>query len=346
MGKIKISWMVFLTGGLLGVLFAFLISLGNPPNMGVCGICFIRDIAGALGLHHMEKLSYIRPEILGFILGAFIIGIFTKEFKVIGGSSPIIRFTISFFVAMGALVFLGCPIRMLGRLAGGDWTALAGLLGFIVGIWIGTLFLKGGFTLGKAQEVSKINGFIIPVIALILFILLLAKPSFLVLTPKGHAPIVIAIIAGLLIGIFAQRARLCFAGGIRDIFLMKDFHLFSGILGFFLFCFMGNLLLGQFKPGVSPGVHTNYIASFLGMLLVGWGSVLIGGCPFRQTILAGYGNTDSGISFLGMVAGVAVAHNFMIAGSAAGVLSNGIIAMIIGIGVFFIIGLSNKVVSS
>ena len=32
------------------------------------------------------------------------------------------------------------------------------------------------------------------------------------------------------------------------------------------------------------------------MVLVGWGSVLLGGCPLRQLILAGEGNTDSAVT--------------------------------------------------
>lgn len=32
--------------------------------------CFERDIAGALGLHRAEVVQYIRPEIIGFVLGA------------------------------------------------------------------------------------------------------------------------------------------------------------------------------------------------------------------------------------------------------------------------------------
>jgi hypothetical protein len=45
---------------------------GNPPNMGICVACFIRDIAGALGLHRNDTTQYIRPEVIGFLLGAFI----------------------------------------------------------------------------------------------------------------------------------------------------------------------------------------------------------------------------------------------------------------------------------
>ncbi len=343
MVKIKPAWMVLLAGSLFGIFFAVLTKFGNPANMGTCLVCFIRDIAGAVGLHHIGKVSYIRTEIIGFILGACVAGLIAKEFKVVGGSSPILRFIISAFVAIGALVFLGCPIRMFGRLAGGDPTGFAGLLGLIVGAWIGVLFLKSGFMLGRTKEQSKANGWVIPVFALFLFVLLLAKPSFITLNPKGHAPIAISLVVGLIVGILAQRSRLCFVGGIRDIILIRDFHLFQGLFGFFVFCLIVNLLLGQFNSGAYPIAHTNHLASFLGLLLVGWGSTLIGGCPFRQTVLAGYGNTDSGISFLGMLVGAGFAHNFLLAGKPSGVSIHGIIGMVVGIVVFLIIGFTNCV---
>lgn len=340
--RFKPAWIVILSGAVFGIFFSLLMKFGNPPNMGVCAICFIRDIAGAFGLHHVEKLSYFRPEILGFILGATIVGLAAKEFKPQGGSSPILRFLISAFVAIGALVFLGCPIRMVGRLAGGDPTALIGLLGFTVGIWIGVMFLKAGFTLGRTHKISKANGWFIPIFALFMVLLLLVKPSFITLSPKGHAPLLLSLIAGLAIGVLAQRSRLCFVGGIRDMILIRDTHLLQGLAGFFVLCLILNLLLGQFKPGAHPIAHTNHLASFLGMIVVGLGSVMIGGCPFRQTILAGNGNTDSGMSVLGMLVGVAFAHNFLLAGKPSGVSLNGIIAVSFGIVLLLIIGFTNR----
>ena len=51
------------------------------------------------------------------------------------------------------------------------------------------------------------------------------------------------------------------------------------------------------------------------MVLVGWGSVMLGGCPFRQLILASEGNGDSAVTVIGMVVGAAFAHNFKLAGN-------------------------------
>lgn len=85
----------------------------------------------------------------------------------------------------------------------------------------------------------------------------------------------------------------------------------------------------------------------MGMLIVGFGSVLLGGCPLRQLILTGEGNTDSAITVLGYIAGAAFAHNFSLAGSAASADSiggpsiNGKIAVVIGLIVMLVIAALN-----
>ncbi len=340
-GKFRPAWWVITTGAVFGVLFALLIKLGNPPNMGVCAICFLRDTAGALGLHTINKLSYIRPEIIGFILGSTIIALITREFKATGGSSPLLRFIIGIFVTIGALVFLGCPIRMLGRIAGGDWTALEGLLGLVSGIYVGTQFLKAGFNLGRMQVLPGSNGWVMPVIALGLLILFLTRPDFIVL--KGtHAPLIISLIAGLILGGLANRSRFCTIGGIRDLILMADTYLLQGIAALLISAFILNLILGQFHPGRFFIAHTDFIWNFAGMFLAGLGLVMLGGCPFRQMVMSGYGNTDAGITVLGMLFGAGVAHNFKLVASPAGVPNNGKAAVIIGIIILVVLGFTNR----
>ena len=54
-------------GLVIGVIAAALARLGNPVNMGFCIACFLRDIAGALGLHQAAAVQYIRPEIPGLV---------------------------------------------------------------------------------------------------------------------------------------------------------------------------------------------------------------------------------------------------------------------------------------
>lgn len=102
-------------GLIIGIIAAVLVLLGNPKNMGFCIACFIRDTAGAVGLHQAAAVQYIRPEIIGLVLGAFVIAAVKKEFLPRGGSSPMTRFVLGFFVMITALVFLGCPFRMINN---------------------------------------------------------------------------------------------------------------------------------------------------------------------------------------------------------------------------------------
>ena len=327
-----------ITGAIIGAIAVVLVALGNPKNMGFCIACFLRDTAGALHLHTAPIVEYVRPEIIGIILGSFAISVVRKDFRPKGGSSPLLRFIIGFIVMIGALVFLGCPLRMVLRLGGGDLNALVGLLGFIAGIGIGCVFLANGFTLGKAEKESAIEGTALPFMTIVLFVLFVAFPSLFLFSESGpgsmHAPVAAALLAGLVVGIAAERTRLCMAGGIRDIFLVKDYTLIIGFIGIFAASLVGNLITGNFNLGFSgqPVAHSKHIWNFLGMLAVGLGSVMLGGCPLRQLILAGEGSSDSAIAVLGMIAGAACAHNFSLASSAdAGPGINGKAALIAGI---------------
>ncbi len=133
---------IVVAGVLIGVISAMLVFFGNPANMGFCIACFLRDTTGALGLHSAAAVQYIRPEIIGLVLGACIVSLITKEFRPRGGSAPVTRFTLGAFVMIGCLMFLGCPFRMILRLAGGDGNAIFGLVGFVAGILTGIFFLK------------------------------------------------------------------------------------------------------------------------------------------------------------------------------------------------------------
>jgi YedE family putative selenium metabolism protein len=340
----KYSHLIFLiVGGLIiGFLGSYLVELGNPKNMGVCVACFVRDISGALGLHRVAVVQYIRPEVIGFLFGSLFISLFFKEFRIRGGSSPLLRFILGFFVMIGALVFLGCPFRMVLRLANGDLNALTALFGFTFGIYLGVQALKTGFSLGKAPEQNVSNGLIMPTFMIILLIFLLTKPAFIFFSAEGPgsfaAPIAISLIAGLLVGAIGQRTRICMAGGIRDVILIKDFYMLKGYIAVFIAALLTNLALGSFNLGFAnqPIAHTDHLWNFLGMALVGLASVLLGGCPLRQIILAGEGNIDSAMTVFGMMAGAAFAHNFSLAATPQGVGTNGKVAVILG---FIFIGI-------
>ena len=132
---------LILTGVAIGIISVALVLLGNPGNMGFCIACFLRDIAGAVKLQTAGVVQYVRPEIIGLILGSFIISLLKGEFKPRGGSAPITRFFIAFMVMIGALVFLGCPFRMVLRLAAVYLNALVDLAGFAACIAFGCDFL-------------------------------------------------------------------------------------------------------------------------------------------------------------------------------------------------------------
>ncbi|MCL0050815.1 YedE family putative selenium transporter [Dehalococcoidia bacterium] len=245
--------MIILAGLIFGALGALLVEWGNPGNMGICVACFYRDIAGALGLHRVGVVQYIRPEIIGFVLGAFISAYGFREFRARGGSSPMVRFFLGAFVTIGALVFLGCPIRALLRLAGGDLNGITAVAGLILGAVIGILFLKQGFNLGRSSATKRANGWIMPVAMLALLLLAIFPPGFIFESEKGpgatHVALWIALVAGLVVGILVQRTRMCMVGGWRDLFLIKDTHLFGGIAGFFIGALLLNLILGHVSWG-------------------------------------------------------------------------------------------------
>ena len=332
----------------VGILSVLLVHLGNPANMGFCIACFLRDIAGGLGLHGAEVVQYLRPEIMGLVLGSFIVAVFFREYKSTGGSAPVIRFFLGVVMMVGALIFLGCPLRMLLRLAGGDLNALVALPGYVLGIWIGTLFLKKGFTLGRSYLQGKTEGVASPLLSIFLLILLLTAPAFIIFSESGpgsqYAFWGVALGAGLLVGVLAQRSRICTMGGIRDLILFKDTHLFSGLLALFLVTLAGKLIMGYFDAGFleQPVAHTDGLWNFLGMTAVGWGAVLAGGCPLRQLILSGEGSSDALITVLGLVAGAAIAHNFGLASSPAGATIHGKVALGIIFLLLLLIGVFNS----
>ena len=327
-----------ITGAVIGAISVLLVVLGNPKNMGFCIACFIRDIAGGMHLHTAPIVEYMRPEIIGIILGAFAISVITGDFRPRSGSSPVLRFVIGLFVMIGALVFLGCPLRMVLRLAGGDMNAFVALLGFIAGIGVGCIFLSNGFSLGRANEATRLEGAAFPAATIFVFVMFLAFPSLFLFSESGpgsmHAPVVASLAAGLIVGILAERSRLCMAGGIRDIFLIRDFTLILGFIAIFIAALIGNLIVGSFSFGFAdqPVSHDKHLWNFLGMMVVGLGSVMLGGCPLRQLILAGEGSGDSVSAVLGMLFGAAAAHNFSLASSAGtGPGVNGKAAVIVGL---------------
>jgi hypothetical protein len=334
---LKGKGLIALTGLSIGALAIILTAAGNPPNMGMCIACFLRDIAGGLGLHTAAPVQYIRPEIIGLVLGAFAAALATKSYRAIGGSSALTRFTLAFIGMVGFLVFLGCPLRMLLRMAAGDLHAWVGLVGLTAGIVAGIWFINRGFTLGRATRQNNAHGYVFPFIFSILLVLLLINSTVLHYSAQGpgsmHAPLLLALGAGLLIGFLAQRTRFCLVGPIRDLIMFRDPFLMFGMASLFAAALIGNLALGNFTLGFGdqPIAHADGLWNFLGMALAGLCFTLIAGCPVRQLVSAAEGNTDSAITVVGLLIGAACAHNFGLAASPAGVPANGQFFVIAGL---------------
>jgi YedE family putative selenium metabolism protein len=254
---------------------------------------------------------------------------------------------------VGALVFLGCPVRLLLRLGGGDLNAIVGLAGLLVGIVVAVFFLKSGFNLGRAGKLSNFAGLIMPAVLiglLVLAILETTKGLDVIYTSESgpgsmFAPLAVSLVIGLVIGLIFQRTRLCTVGAWRDVFLTKNTHLLSGVIAIIIGALVTNYIVGNFSSGTllgsdivyswgftdQPVAHNDGLWNFLGMALAGMAFILAGACPLRNFIIAGEGDTDAGVFILGLIAGAAFSHNFLIAASPAGIGTNSIIAVVLGL---------------
>ena len=346
---------IIVVGLIFGILAVLLQQAGNPGNMGICVVCFNRDIAGAVGLHRADLVQYLRPEIMGMVLGAFAAAMLFGEYRPRGGSAPIIRFFLGAIAGIGALVFLGCPWRVILRLAGGDAHAIFGLVGLIVGVGIGTIFFRMGFSLGRSQNQGKISGLLLPALMLGLVALYLADPQVigelksgvLFYSIKGpgsqHAPFIFSLCAGLAVGFLAQRSRFCTMGALRDVILFNQWYLALGFIAMFAAALVMNFSLGSFHWGFEnqPVAQPDDLWNFMGMVTAGLAFALAGGCPGRQLFMAGEGDNDAAVFAVGLIVGTAMAHNFGMASSTAGIGPHGMAATLAGLGICLFVGFFN-----
>lgn len=330
-------WLVISTAVLLGILGVMLSVLGNPENSGICISCFIENSAGALGLHNNNRLQYLRPELIGFLLGSTLSSFLFRDFRLRGGSAPLTRLFLGVFMIFGCAVFIGCPIKLFLRFSAGDMTALAGVFGLLAGVWIGLKGLVRGAEFLPQEQVVGIGGLLVPGFFLLMLFFFFARPDFLLLSEQGagaqFAPWNISLFSALILGIVAQRSHFCVTGSIRNFMLMGlRTAALPGLLTFIGMAFLTNIITGRFHFALygQPGAHLDYVWSFLGMCLVGWLSVLMGGCPFRQLIKAGEGDADAGIVVVGMILGGALAQSWGISATTAGVPIAGKLSLLVG----------------
>jgi uncharacterized protein len=331
-------WVLWLACAGVGALAAVLVVLGNPGNMGICGACFLRDTAGALGLFGTGPKIF-RPELVGLILGVFLLRIVQGRSEGRAGAHSAARFFLGLWMGIGALVFLGCPFRMLQRIGGGDLNAVVGLSGFILGVGVGRLFEKRGYTAGKTAVVITPAGIppvILAVGGLILFLTgqMPFGPGPNDGNPPPHAPwfwaLGIALVAGAILSLTGfcavTAARQVFAGPRR--MLWATIALIAGYA-------IVSLATGKLNVGFSdqPVSHSDHLWNVLAMALVGLTGVLAGGCPVRQVVLAGEGNGDAMMTATGILAGCALAHTFQTVSGPSGSTAAGRIAVLVGLAV-------------
>jgi YedE family putative selenium metabolism protein len=249
---------------------------------------------------------------------------------------------------VGALVFLGCPMRMVLRMAAGDLNAWIGFVGFVAGVFVGTLFLRMGFSLRRTYDLPALGGYIMPAVQVVFLALLVGAPGLLAFSEEGpgaaKAPIWLALGITLLLGMMVQKTRLCQAGGVRDVLMFNDWALMLGTIGIFVSALIVNLVTGNFNLGMEgqPVAHTESLWNMIGLFVVGLGSILAGGCPMRQLVLTGTGNVDSALTVIGMGLGAAFCHNFKLASSGEGTTPNGRIAVLVAVALLLLLGFANS----
>jgi hypothetical protein len=199
-----------------------------------------------------------------------------------------------------------------------------GLGGAVVGVAIGSLFLRSGFTLGRATGQPYLAGLIGPGVMILLLVLLIAGTSFkpgqaIFASTKGpgamHAPIALSLAVGLVIGFLGQRSRFCTVGAVRDLVLIRNGRLAGGAAAVVVGALAFSLAAGKFNAGFAsmPISHSSCLWNFLSMVLAGLAFCLAGGCPGRQLFLCGQGDTDSSIFIAGAITGAAICHNWFLA---------------------------------
>jgi YedE family putative selenium metabolism protein len=330
---------------MVGVLCGVLVAAGNPGNMGICGACFLRDTAGSLGLFKPPAPTIFRPELAGIVLGALGLSLLNGRFAARSGSHAATRLIFGVWMGIGALVFLGCPFRMLQRLGGGDLNAWIGALGFIGGVGVGVLFERRGYRVGRTAQVPAPVGLLGPATFLLLLLLFLVGgvlfgPGPDAPGPPAHAPWLVALLVAGVAGAALSATGFCAVSAARQVFTPGRRMLAgAGLLvaGYALVSLIdGRLAVGT---GGQPIAHSDALWNILALALVGLTGVLSGGCPVRQVVMTGEGNGDAFVTCVGLLLGGALSHTLGLASSGAGPTSAGRIAVVIGLGLSLAYGL-------
>lgn len=323
---------------LVGAGAAWLVARGNPGNMGICGACFLRDTAGSLGLVGGAGPKIFRPELLGILLGAFAWRAGRWRFHARSGSHAVARFLLGVAMAFGALVFLGCPFRMLQRMGGGDATAWIGLFGFVAGVGAGRLLEARGYSAGKTHPAPAPVGLLGIGVWILLFALflsggvLLGPAPFDESSPPPHAPLGWTLGVGAAAGAALSMTGFCAVAAARGLFggpwrmTVAAAALVAGYAAV-------AAATGRFRWGLDgqPVAHADALWNVLALAWVGLCGVLAGGCPVRQVVMAGEGNGDAFVCVAGMLVGGGLAHNLGLVSGPEGPTAAGAWTVAIGL---------------
>jgi YedE family putative selenium metabolism protein len=330
----RLGWVL---AAAVGALCAVLVLRGNPGHMGICGACFLREIGGSLGMLTGAAPRIFRPEVLGVALGALLWRLGTGRYEARSGSHAATRLVFGALMGLGALVFLGCPFRMLQRLGGGDLNALAGAGGLVLGVGAGVAFERRGYAVGKTAPVPAVVGFLGTAVLVLLGALFLIGgrlqgPGPGEGGPPAHAPWAEALGIALVAGALLSATGFCAISAARGVWRGPRAMLVGAAC---LVVAYGAVLAaaGRWDAGFAgqPLAHSDHLWSGLSMALVGLTGVLVGGCPVRQVVMTGEGNGDAFVTVIGILLGVVVATNLGLAASPAGTTEAGRAAVVGGL---------------
>lgn len=339
--RLAIAWALC---AIVGALAAVLVAAGNPGNMGLCGACFLRDTAGALGLFASPPKVF-RPELAGVVFGALLLAVVRRRFGARSGSFAVSRLVLGVWMGIGALVFLGCPFRMLQRIGGGDLNAWIGALGFVLGVAVAVRLEQRGYSIGKTAPAP------IPVGLWGAFTLLVLLVAFLrgrLLGPgpgdatgPAHAPWALALLIALPAGALLSATGFCAVSAARQVF-QRQRRMLVGAGALIAGYAVVTAATGRFHLGVAsqPAAHDDALWNVLSLALVGMTGAFAGGCPVRQLVMAGEGNGDAFVTVLGIALGGAIAHGLGLASTATGATEGGRIAVVAGLLVVIAYGMA------
>jgi YedE family putative selenium metabolism protein len=325
---------------LVGAGAAALVAAGNPGNMGLCGACFLRDLGGAVGLiapGPKGRPAVVRPELVGVVLGALGLALARGRFTARSGSHAASRFVLGLWMGLGALVFLGCPFRMLQRLGGGDANALVGLAGFVPGVLLGLAFERKGYAVGRTQRAPAVVGLQGPLLFLLLLVVaeaggLAAAPRPTSGGPPPRAPAATALGIGLAAGAILSATGFCAVNAAREVVTRPRGMLLAAVALVAAYAAVA-AATGGFAAGFAgqPVAHADALWNVLPMALVGLAGALGGGCPVRQLVLTGEGNGDAFVTSCGILVGGVVAHGIGAVSTADGSTAPGRAVVAIGL---------------